>query len=115
MGSKVFSAAEKLDILEAIEENLITQRVITISDELINSLLKSDALQSARVSLFNKYYSSSLSRNKLNDRLSSLGNSFEHLVNDRDTIKLLDTEENNLFYSLLYRRILVKKKKKMAT
>lgn len=125
--SKVFSAEEKLNIIETIEENLIienrklkslvcefliTQSVITISDELINSLLKSDASQSARISLFNKYYNSSISINMLNNRLSSLGNPFDDLVNGRDTIKLLDTEENNQFHRLLHRRILGEKKEK---
>lgn len=120
----VFNNTEKLNIIKSIDENLIVndrslsslvcqflvnQQVITISENLINSLLQSSALLSAKVSFFNKYYSQSLSISLLNTRLVSLGHPFTKLVDSRDTIDLLDTDENNHFYTLLKGRILGKK------
>ena len=125
--SKSFTNENKLDIIKTIDEDLIirdknlqscvckfllSQVNIPISDNLINSLLSSNNLVKTRVSLFNKYYSHSLSLSRVNERLISLGTPFNNLIDSLDTIDLLDTQENNDLYSNLKGRILGSKKEK---
>lgn len=127
MNSKVFSEGDKLDVIKTIDENLIiedrnlqsfickfllNQVNISISETLLNSLLSSNNLIRTRVSLFNKYYSHSLSLSRVNERLISLGTPFNNLIDSLDTIDLLDTQENNDLYSNLQGRILGSKKEK---
>ncbi len=127
MNSKLFSEENKLDIIKTIDENLIiedrnlqsfickfllNQVNISISETLLNSLLSSNNLINTKVALFNKYYTKSLTLDKLNARLISLGNPFINLTENLDTIDLLDTVENNQFYLLLFGRILGSKKEK---
>jgi hypothetical protein len=128
MRSSDFNAAEKLEIIKVIDESLIindrnvqsavcdflaTQQTISISEALINSLLQSSSLLSNKVTLFNKYYNSTLALSTLNTRLSSLGTPFSILtVDSREIINLLDTTENNQFHALLHGRLLGEKKEK---
>jgi hypothetical protein len=128
MKSTDFNATEKLELIQAIDESLIindrklqaivcdflaNQQNILISDTLINSLLQSTSLLSYRVTLFNKYYKSTLSKGSLNERLNSLGTPFNILTGDsREVVELLDTTENNQFHTLLHGRLLGIKKEK---
>lgn len=128
MKSSDFNAAEKLELIKVIDESLIisdrnvqatvcdflaTQQTISISDALINSLLQSSSLLSNKVTLFNKYYNSTLPISTLNERLSSLGTPFDILtVDSREIVHLLDTTENNQFHTLLRGRLLGEKKEK---
>ena len=79
---------------------------------MINCLLSSNNLISIKVALFNKYYNKSLSLDNLNTRLISLGQPFIKLTEGLETIDLIDTAENNIFYTLLFGRILGQKKEK---
>jgi hypothetical protein len=126
--SSDFNATEKLEIIKVVDESLIinergvqsavcdflaTQQTVSISEALINSLFQSSSLLSNKVTLFNKYYNSTLPLNTLNTRLSSLGAPFNILTFDsRETIQLLDTVENNQFHTLLHGRLLGEKKVK---
>jgi len=127
LNSSFFTDPERINILKAVDENIIInsrktasevcsfllrQPLIPITEKLINSLLESDVPSNERVLFFNKYYSSSLSLIVLNDRLRSLGKPFVDLVDTRETIDLKDTEENNIFYSLVNKRIVGKKTEK---
>jgi len=126
--SSNFNASEKLDIIKVIDESLIindlnlqslvceflaNQETISISEALINSLLQSSSLLHNKVTLFNKYYNSTLPIDTLNARLSALGTPFSILtVDSREIIHLLDTTENNQFHALLRGRLLGEKKEK---
>lgn len=127
INSKVFSDENKLVIIKTIAENfiindrnlqsftckfLLNQVNISISEALINCLLSSNNLISIKVALFNKYYNKSLSLDNLNTRLISLGQPFIKLTEGLETIDLIDTAENNIFYTLLFGRILGQKKEK---
>lgn len=127
MNSRVFTDENKLKIIKTIDESfiindrnlqsstckfLVNQANISISEALINSLLSSNNLTSTKVALFNKYYSKSLQLDNLNTRLISLGQPFIKLTEGLETIDLIDTAENNIFYKLLFGRILGQKKEK---
>jgi len=127
MNSRVFIDGDKLEIIKTIDESfiikdrnlqsfickfLVNQANISISEALLNSLLSSNNLISTKVTLFNKYYNKSLVLGNLNTRLISLGQPFINLTESLETIDLVDTVENNIFYNLLFGRILGQKKEK---
>ncbi|PJJ06959.1 hypothetical protein CLU83_0082 [Flavobacterium sp. 1] len=111
LSESAFTNVEKIEIIENTEEIILTgdkellkelckflynKEKININEVILNCLLSSSIEEIYRVTVFNIYYSKSLSLNVLNVRIKSLKQPYDFALG-RKHLKLNDTSYNRLF------------------